>query len=1344
MSHIRHNFNSGDGTVTIQPAADSSAGVLTFGENIEPADLRVYRSGENLVMEVIDSDPVDRVTILNQYSSTPSIGEFIISSVSYAHDRLYVGSEAADMFGGSDSRDLLYGNEGNDSLEGGAGADVIDGGAGMDTASYAGSASGVRIALGAGTGSGGDAEGDTLTSIENLRGSDQRDTLWGDANANRLDGGADDDTLGGGAGADVLDGGAGMDTASYGESTSGVRVDLAAGTGSGGNAEGDTLTSIENLHGSGHADTLTGDGGVNELRGSEGDDVLEGGAGADTLHGGRGVDTASYAGSASGVQIDLAAGTGSGGDAEGDTLTSIENLRGSDHGDTLWGDANANRLEGGAGADTLGGDAGADVLDGGAGTDTASYGESASGVRVDLAAGTGSGGNAEGDTLTSIENLRGSGHADTLTGDVGANMLSGSEGDDVLEGGAGADTLHGGGGVDTASYAGSASGVRINLATGTSVGGDAEGDTWTSIENLRGSDHIDVLRGDAGVNRLEGGAGDDRLGGAAGADVLDGGAGTDMAFYGGSVSAVQVDLGAGTASGGDAEGDTLIDIENLRGSEHADTLTGDAGVNMLWGKEGDDVLTGGAGADVLGGGEGVDTMSYAGSASGVRINLEAGTSVGGDAQGDTWTSIENLRGSDHIDVLRGDAGVNRLEGGAGDDRLGGGAGADVIDGGAGVDRAAYGGSASAVQVNLATGTASGGDAEGDTLIDIENLRGSEHADTLTGDGGVNELWGKEGDDRLEGGAGADTLRGGEGVDRVVYTGSARGVRINLAAGTASGGDAQGDTLTDIENLRGSEHADTLTGDAGVNDLAGAAGDDVLEGGAGADRLRGGRGDDLLYGGIGDDLLYGGAGADTLRGGAGNDLLGGRLGDDFLYGGAGDGDLAYFAEDVRDHHIYSTSRDGLYVRSRNPNGEGRDWVANDVEYVAFGDHASVAAGEGIRQIVNGGRTSGSTIVAQNEGAVFVNIEGRTLTGLRGSIVGLVGAVNEYQLNRRTSRGGDGYLRHHVDITTRSTGQITRLEGQSLTIQFADQNEPFPRISDPFVPVPAPVPPFGGGSEIFGGGGGSGDLGGGGGIGKPIILDLGGDGFDFVGIDDSNIRFDFTGDGIADRTAWLGAEDAFLAFDKDLDGLIKDTDELMLSTYAKEEDGTDLDGLRRFDSNLDNVFDGSDEQWEKFGLWRDLNQNGITDVGEFQTLEEAGILSIGLVAQPVAAPEIRPGEAVIFTTGDYQTIDGKEGGFADAALPYVEQSGDAPRSAAEEQRLVELLIQTMAALQPAGGVPAAAPRPDPAGRGASSIGSSAPLALGRSSSPCGVPAFRALLFFIKPVITIKKERGRRGTI
>ncbi|WP_449434373.1 retention module-containing protein [Pseudomonas putida] len=122
--------------------------------------------------------------------------------------------------------------------------------------------------------------------------------------------------------------------------------------------------------GDGH-DVLVGGEGDDQLYGGNGDDLLIGGAGNDLLDGGAGIDTASYASAGGAVSVDLShAGPQDTGGAGTDTLTGIENLVGSDYGDTLIGDAGANLLSGGMGNDVLGGAAGNDILIGGAGNDT--------------------------------------------------------------------------------------------------------------------------------------------------------------------------------------------------------------------------------------------------------------------------------------------------------------------------------------------------------------------------------------------------------------------------------------------------------------------------------------------------------------------------------------------------------------------------------------------------------------------------------------------------------------------------------------------------------------------------------------------------------------------------------------------------------------------------------------------------------------------------------------------------------------------------------------------------------------------------------------------------------------
>jgi len=402
------------------------------------------------------------------------------------------------------------------------------------------------------------------------------------------------------------------------------------------------------------------------------------------------------------------------------------------------------------------------------------------------------------------DNLKGSGGDDTLDG--GAN-------DDLLKGGAGADNIDGGNGFDTASYFLSSSGVTVSLATGTGTGGDAQGDTLANIESLKGSGLDDTLIGGVGDNiltggngddylldlsggndTLNGGDGDDRMQGSGGANIYDGGDGTDEVRYNNSGAAVVVSLGVGLANGGDAEGDTFANVENLVGSQFNDILIGDDGANRLEGFLGDDTLAGGLGADVLWGGLGFDTANYSDSAIGVDARLFS-TGSGGTAEGDTLIYIERIVGSQFNDTLIGGGASVRLDGlngddilfdysanatligGNGNDFMQGGIGGDTYFGGSGTDTVSFANAVGAVTANLATGTGSGNDAAGDAYTGVENLLGSANSDTFIGDGNDNNLNGQGGVDFLLGGLGNDTLTGGAGVDLFQYDATVWGFDI---------------------------------------------------------------------------------------------------------------------------------------------------------------------------------------------------------------------------------------------------------------------------------------------------------------------------------------------------------------------------------------------------------------------------------------------------------------------------------------------------------------------------------------------------------------------------------------
>ncbi|MGI9452211.1 MAG: putative Ig domain-containing protein, partial [Geminicoccaceae bacterium] len=224
---------------------------------------------------------------------------------------------------------------------------------------------------------------------------------------------------------------------------------------------------------------------------------------------------------------------------------------------------------------------------------------------------------------------------------------------------------------------------------------------------------------------------------------------------------------------------------------------------------------------------------------------------------------DTLVGSAGEDVISGLGGADRIDGGAGDDSLSGGRGKDsligaegddVLDGGSSHDTL-FGG---AGDDTLVGGSASGGGKNteiggNDTLYGgegFDTLFGGDGADTLFGGADDDVLDGGIGNDRLDGGAGADIIDGGAGSDRLSYENSDQAVQVDLSLGTASGGHAEGDVISNIEQLVGSAHDDVLIDNSGSNTLSGGAGDDHIDAGRGHDTVIGGDGDDVIIGGQG--------------------------------------------------------------------------------------------------------------------------------------------------------------------------------------------------------------------------------------------------------------------------------------------------------------------------------------------------------------------------------------------------------------------------------------------------------------------------------------------------------------
>lgn len=427
---------------------------------------------------------------------------------------------------------------------------------------------------------------------------------------------------------------------------------------------------------------------------------------------------------------------------------------------------------------------------------------------------------------------------------------------------------------------------------------------------IRGTAAANTLRGTAGADTIDGLAGNDLIDGRGGNDILIGGPGADIFIFRPGDGLDRI-VDAEAADRIWVVGEPVHDIEAFRsGNDLAIVLHPDPDydwtnlsnrivvVDFFAGRrigrlEGDFALQN------IG-------FDYSNDPSFAEVFFAGGAAPGLQTGTDQGQALEFIFGTDEDDELRGNGGlydvfragdgndvifataqINFFRDEAGDDTYNGSTGIDriragrggndVYDGGAGnFDRIDYRDSLEGIRVDLArTGPQLISASMGrDTLLNIEEVRGSFFNDRIFGDANVNRLYGQQGNDVLNGRGGADIMEGGQGDD--IYYVDDAGDQVIEYFGAFSGLDLVYATIsytlpTAVENLRllGTANLNG-TGNTLNNAIYGNSGANILDGGDGRDLLVGKAGNDTLLGGAGNDRLIGGAGADTLTGGPGND------------------------------------------------------------------------------------------------------------------------------------------------------------------------------------------------------------------------------------------------------------------------------------------------------------------------------------------------------------------------------------------------------------------------------------------------------------------------------------------
>ncbi|MEM8794744.1 MAG: LamG-like jellyroll fold domain-containing protein, partial [Pseudomonadota bacterium] len=785
-------------------------------------------------------------------------------------DTLFGGIGNDTLDGGADS-DQLFGGAGNDVIDGGTGADTIDAGEGSDRVILSGDEVGTTIEGGAGTDTvvlGSDVTvgdfdpsgferietgGNTLfgndsnntidlsglsqtggnevvvdagVGDDTVTGTNNNDTLVGGEGNDSLFGGSARDTLEGGAGDDTIDGGTGTDTAVFNgnladfditETVDGfVLVDNRDGS-----PEGtDTVTGVENfrfadgtvvtagnliaarnaldpdqtIDGTSGSDMLTGAAGDDTISGGAGNDVLEGGSGNDTIFDGTGADSVDGGEGSDTIMLDAIVGT------SGTNVISDTGTTGTDTLVFVGGSGNSFDVQ----ADFSAATSGIEVIDGSQATGEVLQ---ANGSALDF--------DLTGITTTGIDEIRGTGSADTvigsdsadnITGGGGNDVLSGGSGNDTIEGGAGDDTLEGGSGTDTAIFNGNLGDFDITETTNGFVftdnrDGSPEGtDTVTGFENFEFADGTIVTA----------------------ADLMDERAALDTPA---EVSVSQ---------------DIAQPILHLK-FDDGGAVVADSSGNGHEGIYQNGASDSGAGVGGTGGDQGlvVDGSSYVEIPHDDAFILSEGTislSINPDALSGKQAlfsrdSQYNDGGGHFTGWLRNDGSIEvRLQ----DD----------------TDTYTFRTDADLVQAGEWTDIAVTFGPDGSKIfVDGTEAASSDYSGGLEGN---SEPWV----------IGAGQIRSGDGVaDRIDehFTGSIDEVSLFAKQFEAS----------EISTLH-SQGADafyvadqTLDGTSETDTLVGGSGDDTISGGAGNDTIEGGAGNDTIFDGTGADNVDGGEGSDTI-------------------------------------------------------------------------------------------------------------------------------------------------------------------------------------------------------------------------------------------------------------------------------------------------------------------------------------------------------------------------------------------------------------------------------------------------------------------------------------------------
>lgn len=779
---------------------NASSGLLSFSFNT--THVMGEQSAGNWTLQVIDAVTGNAGTLknwtLDLYGKKADTNDLYVYTNEYASNAGVARNTLSDGNGGRDTVNAS-------AVSGDSIISLVNGSASKIAGTALSIGSDIEIAIG--------GDGNDI-----LTGNGLNNVLIGGRGADAVNGGNGSDTLDGGKGDDVLTGGAGSDLFVIGKDAGAqdVIVDFSAGD-SAAAPETIALVGFGSLSFAALVGTQAGADVRLEL--GEGQSVLVRNRQASQL----GAAQFQFFASQAMLQAWQQTGHGSDGGADNDTVLQGTDgddlLIGGGGNDTLSGNAGNDKLLGGAGLDALNGGTGDDVLvlDGDQGRISFSTGRPGTGVRT---------GAAGADRFLVAPDGGGSPSVGFYSNDIGtSNLISDFElAADKID-------LSQFGRIKDFSQLKINKALNINGKFITRVLAEAQGQSTVSV-------------GLSAIEPTALTAAHFVFAGSADATSLPVAKASPSTVAGAAPLAITSPLAAG-----------VVQLSPILGTGGNDTLTGDAGANMINGLSGADSMTGRTGDD-----------TYVVDNAGDKVNELPGGGY------DTVRSSSSYQLTDNVEVLAlagtanlngiGNAQRNRLLGNGGNNRLDGGAEADDMVGGAGNDTYVVDSQLDTVFEEIDAGVDTVESSVSWTLgKNLENLALTGTRDVnATGNETVNALAGNGGDNILDGAQGADSMAGGAGNDIYYVDNAGDMLTETMNAGVDTVYASVNVTLAaNVENGLLVGAATSLTGNALNNTLVGNAGGNVLSGGAGNDVLDGAKGDDTLNGGLGSDVYLMGRG-----------------------------------------------------------------------------------------------------------------------------------------------------------------------------------------------------------------------------------------------------------------------------------------------------------------------------------------------------------------------------------------------------------------------------------------------------------------------------------------------------